>query len=769
MSSREIRKRVTDNPILDEIIYQCQNMIRGIVLKDEERANNNETLLSIQKSDLYAMVIEGKAKFPFFTYTFEILSQVPSISRNQAMMWAKNNALIPDELKPTLLELAKKKFLENYEEQNNYYRMLYGLPNIGEAGIHLSPEEIDMIGIESFDVSKYVHEMDDSEATILYKKGVIDVLLEKYPDKLYLKHLGVKRVEPYIARKMPRFSLLYLPPTESTEVFNKFRERIEINRVFILKTMYSEAYKFESEYYDRFIMIMIIVQSLDDMVALAPEYIISRELFDLRTIQYIFEACGVKFFPEIPLKFQKRLVKNLNRLIKYKSCDKNMLDIADLFGFDNLQLFKYYLTKIPYMNEDGSYRHDTYEDPKTGKDVEDLENNYKLSFLKVPLGETYDDYIRDEMNYVDYDETVREDIYWNGPYSREYVREEILKHNFNVVVSKYISVDTVYSLTELTFELVYFINMIMYSGIDVNSLTVAVPEVSSSTEFPLIDLIILLYSLMYLYNGTEDNIIYDPVQAMAVLGFNFEVDMNKLESYVQEHGYTLEELGVSEFRNVNGIYDYKQLIDVYTTNKKINDHLIHEIVTANDKDIYDIYMTLYNSLMVTKINFDYFRKNSTIGRAPKTYKEFLSMKNANLYNIIDECASIITENERRLKITEYINYIVEDIYTYIDRDTFRYVFNNIPTVGMDYIRTYLFKVLNFFKSYKVDMIHTGNIYYFDDRLQNNITVIDRIKYNFTLHKGEKIEIEDYIKPHMYTTKRENIIPEEKIYFKFTHD
>ena len=78
-------------------------------------------------------------------------------------------------------------------------------------------------------------------------------------------------------------------------------------------------------------MIMIIVQAFDDMIIRAPEYIIRRDVFDLRTIQYIFDSCGVEFFPDIPLKYQKRLVKNLNRLIKYKSCDKNLIDISKLF------------------------------------------------------------------------------------------------------------------------------------------------------------------------------------------------------------------------------------------------------------------------------------------------------------------------------------------------------------------------------------------------------------------------------------------------------
>ena len=146
------------------------------------------------------------------------------------------------------------------------------------------------------------------------------------------------------------------------EALNKFKSRaLSPNVSTTIGTnqnddIYFQATEVRNKYYDRIMMIMIIVQAFDDMIIRAPEYIIRRDVFDLRTIQYIFDSCGVEFFPDIPLKYQKRLVKNLNRLIKYKSCDKNLIDISKLFGFDNIQLFKYWLMKVPLFDENGEYR-----------------------------------------------------------------------------------------------------------------------------------------------------------------------------------------------------------------------------------------------------------------------------------------------------------------------------------------------------------------------------------------------------------------------------
>ena len=249
--STNIRKQVTDNPLLDQIIYECQTMIyEGIVFKDEEEANKYETLHTIQLSDRYADIIEGKSVFEFYDYGLDLLNQVPQLTKEQKLQMAKNNKLIPDFAKELLHKLAKEKFLANYEEPNDYYRKLNGLPANGVPGIKLPPELSDLILVDNFNYNKYVHEMTIEEINILKIFEVLDALKEMYPDQEYLNFLGEKKIDPYIARRLPNFSVLYLPSSESTEVHNKFLECLETNRVFFLKTIYSEAFKYSSDYYD---------------------------------------------------------------------------------------------------------------------------------------------------------------------------------------------------------------------------------------------------------------------------------------------------------------------------------------------------------------------------------------------------------------------------------------------------------------------------------------------------------------------------------------
>ena len=766
----EIEKVLTEASLIDEIVYEVRQILKGIVVKDQERADNAETLKSLREADLYHDIQMGTDIFKNYTYTYDLFMKIPSMTPDRAIMYAREELPIPEGLKPELQRLAREEWLSKYEDTNNYYRELWGKPNIGDPYIYLTEKEYEMIPVESYDISKPVHECNVSEAALLYTSGVIDSMKERHPEAKYLDHLGERSIDPYIARRSPKFGLLYIPPVDSPEVSMKWRERFEINRVYLLKTIYSEAYHFHSDYYDRFMIMLIIIMTFDDMIVFSPEYIIDRELFDLRTIQYLFEACGVTFFPEIPLKYQKRLIKNLNRLIKYKSSAKCMVDIVSLFGYDNMQLFKYYIMKTPNLNEDGTYRKDTITDPDTGLEVPDLESNYTLQFLKVPLLGIADDYIQDPLQYVDYDDTAANDIWWNGVYTHDYVKHEILEHEFDLHISKYISVDTVYSMAEMQFQMVYFMNMMLYSEVNTDLLLVDVPEIASNTQFKLVDLIVMLFALGYMYQGIKDNIIYDPIQAIDILGFNFTTDLGKLTQFVEDHGFTIEELGLDKFINPNpiGIRSFDELEEIYQNNKDVYDNLVWLMNNANNYDEYLVFKEVYESLYITRLSFDMFRDYSINGQEPKTYTEYIRNSNVGLYNVLMNCDAIQKETERQQEISRVINFIVEDIYVYLDKDMFKYVFNYIPTINLDYIRKYIWNILDFFKSYKVDVLHTNIIYKFDDRLHNKVRIYDRLLFHYIYTRTDRVNIRDCAKFLNTVNYKEYIKIVEQLHFDITY-
>ena len=173
---------------------------------------------------------------------------------------------------------------------------------------------------------KYLHELSMEDLAMVDSSGILDQIKAEYSEDAhyqYIYHLGDKRVGFYEARRAPNFSLLWLPELNTFDIIeNKFKRVFDRNRKYTISTVYSEAYRFMSYHYDAFILILIIIQTMVDMISEVQEYIINKDVFDSRTIRYLFESYGIAYYKEIPTKYQIRIIKNVNNLLKYKSSNK---------------------------------------------------------------------------------------------------------------------------------------------------------------------------------------------------------------------------------------------------------------------------------------------------------------------------------------------------------------------------------------------------------------------------------------------------------------
>lgn len=345
------KKVLTENPIVDELIYNGQILMSGCILKDQNEADKYETFESIKQSDFYMLIKENRIGFNSFHYDERLLSKLDVFSPEELIIYEDNNSLIPEIYRDQLLNIARQDFIDNYEELNDYYRTFMGLPSLeNPMPIIITPDDLDgRSGYVWRSVRKQaslpLHEWDDEYINILEENGYLDKIKEEHPNLKYLNYLGNKKINLYTARKAERFECIYIPDCNSVDIQNHFYQLLERNRITFTRTLYTEAYKFDSDYYDKFLIVMIILQSFCDLIDEYAYYIIRRDIFDIRTIRYLFESNGVKFFEDIPIKYQLSLVRNLNRLVKYKSTDRNIIDICSLFGFKSVALFKFYILK----------------------------------------------------------------------------------------------------------------------------------------------------------------------------------------------------------------------------------------------------------------------------------------------------------------------------------------------------------------------------------------------------------------------------------------
>ena len=775
----------TENPYVDIVIYNTKKLALETVLKMPDNANAKETIESKKNADMYIACMENTATFELFdSFSKEVLMSA-GITGTVLVSSLLDKDSIPKDRRDAVLEAAKREFIENYEELNNYYRMLYGLPPVGHEDYVVEwvpPEEI------VIDLSLPIHKMGTDSIRILDNYGVLEELYNEDPsNRGYLKHI-LRKVSPYAARKAPPFEKLFIPTIDSAEITNEFKDRLEINRQYALKAVYSDAYKYNSDYYDNFIAVFIVLMTMIDVLVRVQEFIARKEVFDARTVKYIFESYGVPYFPEIPLKYQIKMVKNLHTLLKYKSTAKCMVDICSLFGFENIEIFKYYLLRSRnYVKSTDTYSF-------TG----DNEDDFTMQFVKVPIDGNLEDFIRDSSYRADYDEIVAGDDTWIGGLEHKDVKKQHLDSEYNYTRTKYLSVDSVYDITKVAIQQCYFFNM-LYDNIKLEGgLNLNFPYVDNSKPINIANIFIFLTALTYQYHNLKDMIMDTQGKVLTIMGFNFKANLGLIASdmmeILRENGHygsplsmrrssmnayktktqaeekqeiikLLEQFNIPE----SSIPSMQQLMKIFTNNLDIREALVSGMRRASNLQLYNAYKYLYDSLMTIELNLDFF-KNPETGDyyrdidGDATFTEYLKHADSTLYYKLIEI-QMMDDHENRIQyIASLIDNIVYVLEEYIDTEEFSGIFYNLPVVSIEAVKQYIKTIIDFYKSYKVHFLGINTLYLIDDKNECWVKVIDEAIFNIFFDKTDTIAINDRIgKMLTKLSKQERLQIIEKVY------
>jgi hypothetical protein len=782
--SYNVTKIYTDNPYVDEIVYYTKILALGTILKNEQEAFKYETFEIIKESDLYKISYEGHAKFEMFDYFPDEVLEAAGCNVAMIPTYTKDKNKIPEARRDLVTKAMMQYYVEHYEEHNNYYRMLIGLPPVGYEDIYIT--DWDTPDGVTIDLSKPIHQMSKQDIAILKKYDILeDIIAEDPENRRFINYIGLG-ISLYKARKAPKFYVLYIPTVDNSTIQDMYEDKLDRLRLYTLRTVYSEAYKLNSDYYDSFIACFIVIQTMIDLITRVQEFVARKEIFDIRTVKYIFESYGVQYFDNIPLKYQIRLVKNLHQLLKVKSTKKCMIDICSLFGFNNITIFKYYLLRdrnIEVKTGDPVYNYKTVllDNGKTVV-VEDCDKNYTLKFFKLPIDKEVDDYIRDTSNYVDYDELTYGDQSWDGGLDHDAIKSEILEKEFNYTRTKYLSIETIYDIAKISTQQSYFFN-ILYDDVYLeDQVRVVIPYISPSEEIRVSDLFTFLNVLTYTYYGIADDIMDTQGKILYVNGFNFKADLGELATYINRFAYRNTENTEEKARASLDQFDIpqssltslNQLMEMYTNNLDVREQLIEGMYEADNLRIYLIYRKLYESLMETQLTLDYYKNPETgdfyrdaSGHA--TLTEFLKHRCPTLYYIIEEVKYNFDDTESR---TQYIATLIDNIVyileEYIDTEKYSGLFHNLPVVSAEAVKEYIAEVINFFKSFKVTFLGLNTTYIFDDKLEGSLKLIDDLRLELNFTKPDFVEIYETIsKMTVHLTKEEKVKLSEYIYMDIT--
>ena len=536
-------KIYTDHPLMDEIVDCCKTIFNGIVVKNDVLAISYETDESLAESEEFIHIVEDRITFATFPFTEDMLK---AYTKDGVRVYSdsfiddilEDRYVIPSALRSETLIFCKKYYIEDYcknVEKNNYYRSLAGLPPNPDTVYNIKRERSDSkynIYVyptdfpADYDISRipwhrpddpdhpeyrvsdddfiYIHELSKDDVSILQQSGFVDQLISEYQgfNYSYLRYLGYKSIDIYKARKAIKWEILYIPTVEQL-VQQRFIELYNINRSMYLKRTYQDAMSLGSNHYDESLILLLLCQTFNDMIVDVPEWYIRRDIFDIRSVQYFLESFGVEFFSVIPLKYQIAIVKNLNKLIKYKSSMKNINDIIDMFDLKGTYAYKYYLYKKKINDS-------TSEDP----------NNYDLEFIKVKQGDVFDKYVDDNIYRYKYNDLTLSDKFWDGVYRewkpedkpfREQLHEEIKdahidRADYTIEGTKYMSIDYEIDMSEYQYQVEYFFSFLLDSELDSDDIKIIVPTISTSSEIKMSDLFVMLYLLSFSYEGVSDKI-----------------------------------------------------------------------------------------------------------------------------------------------------------------------------------------------------------------------------------------------------------------------
>ena len=333
-------------------------------------------------------------------------------SENKNMLDSYLNSIPKNEsdaIKENINRDMREWYPKNHKEYNNYYRTFIGLPPVdsnnhpyedtlfhswnaeSNSFIEFGDKFVKRLPAGLYPIAHWKQNICDFDAydiNILNEYGILDDYVAECGSTMnnsrykYLRYLADNKLNLYECRKALKFQLIGLPTVDDYDAKKRFTDIYEVNRDYCIRTVYSDAHKFQSDYYDKFMIIFILINTIMDMLADITTMIIDREVFDSRCIRWLFESFGVPYYSEIPIKYLRAMLKNLNMLLKYKSSTKNMIDICHLFGFSDVKVFGYYLFKDRCVDQNtGEYVFD--EDNDISYDLNDL-------WVRDETGETQD-------------------------------------------------------------------------------------------------------------------------------------------------------------------------------------------------------------------------------------------------------------------------------------------------------------------------------------------------------------------------------------------
>ena len=132
-----------------------------------------------------------------------------------------------------------------------------------------------------------------------------------------------------------------------------------------------------------------------------------------------------------------------------------------------------------------------------------MDDNFLLTFDK-------------QANHVEYNDVVKNDPFWIEDQNLE---RRIWENTYNFVESKYLGMGVSYKMTDIMYENIIMLKLLLQKRHDLTDVTIKLPKITGETPIPIFDIIVALLCLTACKHKLYGEIISVPTQVISVLDY----------------------------------------------------------------------------------------------------------------------------------------------------------------------------------------------------------------------------------------------------------
>lgn len=586
----------TTGPIHD-LFSNISKIVEFIEIKDSLAARANETSKSAADAELFMNAkLENDDYTTYHKYWTIWMFQevVPNVKIINVNRWIKNPLTVPNIYRENLRIKGREAFLDQYEETNDYYRMLNGLPPVGtkeEDFIYLTVPMRNQLHASSDPVHKLSPIIQNSYMnTDEYRE-----VLEKNPEKAYLRYMGMYKIDTYIARNAKDFDIIRYPLNRSDinpNLVTEFSKLYSSYRDYIMSVLYNPKLQDLYVNYRNFMGLLIMSATLMQINNKAVEMHHSKNYLDDSVIHEILSMYRIPNSLLLTNETRRKLVTGIYRLVRNKGTDDIYDDIIDILKYDDVKVNKLMLMKGQQFDKNSRYS---------------ATDENKPYFLQVDINDSdpYDTIASGKAKIFNYNDITDSDPTW---WDDEDTQRVLTEYAYTVSESKYITLEVGIPQMKYLMESIYFSRLILDNKAFTDDFLIEVPELFGSEAVSLYDLMVFIISAMCMNDDLNgDIIIDDPLdRPTATAGFNFDINWDLFEEYVSNSEVVdkdrvlsfMENLTITNSADVTRLYN-----DVINP---MRSWLEYKIAYADDRQEYLEYEAIYRSLYTYDITRNQF-------------------------------------------------------------------------------------------------------------------------------------------------------------------